>query len=284
LAIEQIDAMSGWGDDGNYVCPHITCKDGEEVWKSVAYQPIVVAAQENAYKDYVLDEATRQENLDEMAKQDMERRKRDIEHHRRLMRLVSHGAQARKTERLARQARGHADCWNIAAADRNMFCRIVLGLAKSHHPNVKIYGNCRFKIPGSPVRWTPLEAIEKYNGDIQVYVGISANERRNLRPLQQVAIDYYRGSKEKAIEDGWQVHYLMDVLDEEFKARRFNMAWAERKMQLFFKEMEKENGHVVVHWSFTEPVPKWKENRCSIADTGFIGMYLCLKFGKMYEG
>jgi hypothetical protein len=90
------------------VFPHITCKDREPVWRSVAYQLIVVAAQKKAFKGYfglkILDHATCQENLDNAAKQNMENQKWDIENHRSRVRHVSQGAQARKTQDLAHQA------------------------------------------------------------------------------------------------------------------------------------------------------------------------------------
>jgi hypothetical protein len=77
----------------------------------------------------------------------------------------------------------------------------------------------------------------------------------------------------------------MDVLDESFDSRRFNMGWAEHKMQYFFNEMAKKDQRIKVHWeSIQAPPKKLGENQSNLPDSGYIGMYICLKFGNIGEG
>lgn len=156
------------------------------------------------------------------------------------------------------------------------FCTNVLSLAPLRQANIRIYEDCKFKVPGTEERLSPLAAIQTHarEGDIRCYVGISGAADRMNRPLQALANKYYGGSKLRALADGWQVHYLLDFLDPEFNNRRYNIAWAEHLLQV---RMEN-HLNVVTTWNWIEPAPLFGENRSKIPNHGAIGLYICLKF------
>ena len=154
------------------------------------------------------------------------------------------------------------------------FCSEVLVCAPFQETNIRVFEDCRFEVPGSNERLPPLRAIEAHEGITLCYIGISGQHDRSERPLQYVANKLYNGYKTKARQDGWQCHYLFDLVDPNFDERRYNMAWAERHLQLFVKQRSDVN----VVWDYDEPAPIYGENRSGLPDHGFIGLYVCLKF------
>jgi hypothetical protein len=163
---------------------------------------------------------------------------------------------------------------NVDAEDTNTFCNKVLSLGSFPHVNMRINDTATFHVPLKFRKLPPLQAIQAYRGRVKCYVGISAQIPRNARPLTQVAKYFYGGSKTRATEDGWQRHYLLDVLDADFDTRRYNGGWAERKLIIFMRTLP----NVEVVNESDEPEPIFGENRCNLPDNSFIGLYLCLQF------
>ena len=56
------------------------------------------------------------------------------------------------------------------------------------------------------------------------------------------------------------------------------MQWGERKVQLLFESLSEEFQNLECVWLHTEPAPLYGENLGGLPDTGFIGLYLCLRF------
>jgi hypothetical protein len=217
MAFQQIDAMSGWGSDGHYVIPNTTPKKRGPNWDSVEYQPIVVAAQELAYTEYfkvpLLNDETVQEIRDEDAERSMQFRNNDIAAHRLRMRLVRAGANYKECVRRSYEAKrqkqvdaakehftkmiadGYSGYLSIADENRESFCTKVLSLTESTHANIKIHDDCLFNLPGQSQQWTPLEAIQRFEGNVHVYIGITAMVVRNHRPLLHVGQKLYEKSK-----------------------------------------------------------------------------------------
>jgi hypothetical protein len=177
----------------------------------------------------------------------------------------------------AEQMRRHGPQFlNVGAQDGDAFCNKVLSLDLENlpHANLKLYDTAKFHVPNTNQELPPLQAIKAYKGLVKCYVGVSAQLPRKARPLMQVAKYLYGGSKQLAIEDGWEWHYLLDVIDQDFEIRLYNAGWAERKLHLFMRTLP----NVRVVWRNDEPAPIFGENSCAIPDNGFIGLYFCLQF------
>lgn len=307
--------MFGWGIEGKYVkqrenqgtdVQSFEASDPQKNYTTVDYNPVVVACQDKAYEEYFgeskLDETTRREILDDSKDANVEYQKENLEKVRKRIKEFKAGPQGKKLWRKKYEnfreseveasklhhaqmmQAGIAGALNFATVDRATFCRDVLNLSQPNLVNLKIYQDCVFAVPQSSTPLSTMAAIEAYDGPVHVYVGISGQLDRNNRPLQYIAKKFYGGLKQAAEAQGWQHHYVMDVMDKDFYQRRFNMQYAERNMQMFFHDMKTTNQRINTHWSEIEPAPLKNENLAGVGDNElYIGMYICLLFGDIHE-
>jgi hypothetical protein len=77
-----------------------------------------------------------------------------------------------------------------------------------------------------------MEAINKWNGTILTYSGISGQLDCNACPMMKIAMDQYC-SKKDATDDGWQCFYVLDVVDKSFPLRRYITGLCEHNCHIF---------------------------------------------------